>query len=85
MEEHFLKAVRKACKTPNAIVGSHNGILLGYDIDRLTLPRRNACSTNTTLLVLNSGIWDLLEDGIFPKSKTCCNYDANFEDHVGSL
>ena len=42
-------------------------------------------SVAATLLLLNSGIWDLLEDGTFSKSKTCCNYDLNFEDHLGSL
>ena len=41
MEDHFLKKVREACKSP----------------------WRDACSTNTTLLLLNSGMWNLLEDG----------------------
>ena len=77
-----MKVVRRACKSPNAIAGSHGGMLLGCDTDRLALPRSDACSTNATLLLLNSGIWDLLDQ---KASKTCCDYDANFEDHVGSL
>ena len=62
VEEHFLKKVREACKTP-----------------------RGACSTNKTLLLLNSGMWNLLEDGNYTKTKTCCNYDVNFDDHVRAL
>ena len=79
METHFMKAVQKACKTPQG------GMFLGIDKNHVALPKRDACSTNSTLLILNSGIWDLLEDGNFSKSKTCCNYDLNFEDHLGSL
>ena len=48
-------------------------------------PRRDACSTNKTLLLLNSGMWNLLEDGNFTKTKTCCNYDVNFDDHIRAL
>ena len=63
MEEHFIRKVQAACKTP----------------------RRDACSTNKTLLLLNSGMWNLLEDGNYTKTETCCNYDVNFDDHVRAL
>ena len=62
---------------------------------------REACTnslhfcTNSTLLLLNSGIWDLLEDGTYSNVKhsggqnihlgACCDYDADFRDHIESL
>eukprot|EP00957_Ditylum_brightwellii_P211619 15366385-Ditylum_brightwellii.AAC.1 len=79
MNQAFMIPVRKACKTPNAgdvILGSHR------------LVAGDACSTNRTLLLLNSGVWDLLEDGSMQSpsvSKTCCNYDADFDDHLTAL
>jgi len=64
----------------------------------MPIPEEGACSTNKTLLLLNSGVWDLLEDGSlnrerfrcqakekYSKSKTCCNYDTEFNDHIQSL
>ena len=83
MEQAFLEPARKFCK--NATTGN---IFLGTEIDRLSMPAEGACSTNRTLLLLNSGVWDLLEDGSlrFPSiSKTCCDYDTDFVNHLESL
>jgi len=86
--KHFLDPIRKCCKDPNRSQPGRR--FLGNDTHRLSLhvPAEGVCSTNKTLLLLNSGVWDLLDDGTQKKpskSKTCCDYDADFKDHVAAL
>lgn len=83
--KRILNVVKESCESPLAAVRNHKDkIFLG----KMSVPDLGVCSTNKTLLLLNSGVWDLLEDGsmIFPsKSKACCNYDKNFVNHVESM
>lgn len=60
---------------------------------KFLLPLRNICQRekcdNTTLVLLNSGVWDLLEDGSCRGppyfSNSCCHNDSYFKDHETAM
>lgn len=61
-------------------------------------PKEGTCSTNRTMLFLNSGVWDSMEDGSKnttlyrcqrpyknSQSSACCDYDYEFSNHIQAL